>query len=578
MFLQEITGEEEHPALVGLDPEHPRYAELKELRREILCREVLDPFRYGYELPIWKLADDWRRKKREQYPKGVVTEINLGGNRSSKSERAAKRIVQAAVTKPGTMYWCCDSTEETSRANQQRLIEKYLPIEWKPDATGQLGRKKSKVTKVKYSIAGGFTENMLVLPNESQIFFKFYKMDVKSLEGPPIHGCWSDELIPLEWVETITFRLTNFNGTHHITFTPKEGWTPVVGMFLDGARTLVSEDADPELLPLFDDEGEYKGAEKVKRVVQPTDQKSVLIYFYTSDNAVYGNWEGMKSDLKGKPRSGRHGKLIRAYGQVDKAAYAQFPLFNDELHIVSEQKAKEWMKESDEDKSPRFERYQFVDPCPGRNWFMLWVACFPTGHKLVYREWPSFGHPGAYIKGVGDAGPWAIAGDAHDGVRGEAQEAFGFGLQAYKQEILDKEDGETIVERWFDARYANAPQQEREGTTTLIEQMSELDMHFIAATAERKILDTNDGSIDLINTLLYYDQDTPIGQFSASLARINEPMLHVSELCPNTIYSLKNWTGKDGQKGASKDPVDCLRMMVLSNVGYVGKDAYAWKR
>jgi len=209
---------------------------------------------------------------------------------------------------------------------------------------------------------------------------------------------------------------------------------------------------------------------------------------------------------------------------------------------------------------------------------MLWAALFPNGKKLIFREWPSFGHAGAYIQGVGDPGPWAIAGDAHDGVRGEAQDGFGFGLARYKEEILEKEDGEEVRERWMDSRYGNAPQQEREGSKTLIEQMLELEMEFLAATSEKTILNTNDGSIDMINSLLYYDTRLKIGEFNPTTSRANEPQLLISELCPNTIYALKNWTGKDGQKGACKDPIDDLRMLVLSPIEFQGQEAYLWKR
>jgi len=543
---------------------------LLDVRRQCLINEFVDPLRNGFELPIWEVADQWRAKKRKKYPKGVVTELNLGGNRSSKSERAAKRVVEACLMKPGSRWWCCDSTEAQSRMNQQRLIWKYLPAEWRNVETGSLRR--TRVTKVKYSVAGGFTENCLIMPNESEIFFKFYEMNIKNLEGPELDGVWSDELIPLDWVETLVYRLTNRNGVHHITFTPKDGWTPTVGNFLDGAIDL--ELAEAELLPEYDQYGDFVGNEKVKRIQQPRDDKAIALYFFTQDNP-FGNYEGMTMDLRGKSKNVI---LIRAYGNVNKAAYAQFPLFSDEVHVVSEARVREMMKRPEGSKAPPFEIVQLVDPCPGRNWFMLWAALFPNGKKLIFREWPSFGHAGAYVQGVGDPGPWAIAGDAHDGVRGEAQDGFGFGLARYKEEILEKEDGEEVRERWMDSRYGNAPQQEREGSKTLIEQMLELEMEFLAATSEKTILNTNDGSIDMINSLLYYDTRLKIGEFNPTTSRANEPQLLISELCPNTIYALKNWTGKDGQKGACKDPIDDLRMLVLSPIEFQGQEAYLWKR
>src|SRR5262249_41660479 len=80
----------------------------------------------------------------------------------------------------------------------------------------------------------------------------------------------------------------------------------------------------------------------------------------------------------------------------------------------------------------------------------------------------------------------------------------------------------------------------------------------------------------LINDLLDYDAEIPIGKYSAILARINEPKLFISRNCPNLIYSLREYTGKDGNHGACKDFVDCLRYAVLADLAYLGPDAYTW--
>jgi hypothetical protein len=44
--------------------------------------------------------------------------------------------------------------------------------------------------------------------------------------------------------------------------------------------------------------------------------------------------------------------------------------------------------------------------------------------------------------------------------------------------------------------------------------------------------------------------------------------LFVSETCKNLIFALKTWTGEDGQSGATKDPIDCLRMLFLKGVRF----------
>ena len=42
----------------------------------------------------------------------------------------------------------------------------------------------------------------------------------------------------------------------------------------------------------------------------------------------------------------------------------------------------------------------------------------------------------------------------------------------------------------------------------------------------------------------------------------DKPGLFVSTECKNLIYSLREWTGVDKERGATKDPVDCLRYLV----------------
>ena len=113
---------------------------------------------------------------------------------------------------------------------------------------------------------------------------------------------------------------------------------------------------------------------------------------------------------------------------------------------------------------------------------MIWVACPAPDRWIIYREWPSHGHLGAYVDGFGDPGPWTVMSKNPDGAPGPAQKTFGFGLARYVDEILRIENGEEIAERWIDSRYATARVLDRETTTTLIQQLDELGMFFRAST------------------------------------------------------------------------------------------------
>lgn len=543
--------------------------------RQAALLALADPFRHGYRNPVWDLAERQLVELRELFPRGVIYLLLLGGHRSGKSEWEASYVTRELCLKPGQKWWCADATEAASRDNQQRYIERYLPPEWRPGESGVLDKRRQKHTKVRYSQAGGFTENVCVLPNRSECRFKFYEQKLATLQAVALNGFWGDELLPFDWIEEIEWRLVELNGVFLISFTPYEGWTQTVAHFLEGAKVIEEVEADAELLPLLSDRrgnrnnGEVTG-EKVHRVLQCVNERARVVHFHSSDNPVFGNWPGVKAKAKKLPRAQ---VLMRVYGMVEKGAFAQFPLFSERVHVRS----RKWW-ESQREQWDEGERAHLVDPCSGRFWFMIWVWCPRPNSWVIYREWPSHGHPGAYIQGVGDPGPWAVAGEAHDGMQGPAQKNRGFGLERYKTEIERAEANEIILERWIDARYSHSPQQEREGTTTLIEQMVEIGMDFRAMVSESKILGVPDGSIDMINSALYYDQQTELGEFSEELGRINEPQLLVLETCPNVIYAFKNWTGKDGQVGACKDPIDVIRGMFLSQVGYMGKDMYVWKR
>ena len=75
--------------------------------------------------------------------------------------------------------------------------------------------------------------------------------------------------------------------------------------------------------------------------------------------------------------------------------------------------------------------------------------------------------------------------------------------------------------------------------------------------------------VGIINDWLSWDRDSPL------LALTNEPNLYVSEECRNIIYSLKEWTGADGDKGASKDPIDVLRYLAVMNPTHSTSETFA---
>jgi hypothetical protein len=73
--------------------------------------------------------------------------------------------------------------------------------------------------------------------------------------------------------------------------------------------------------------------------------------------------------------------------------------------------------------------------------------------------------------------------------------------------------------------------------------------------------------ISIINDWLSYDQNSEI-------STVNQPKLYISWSCKNLIWCMREWTGTDGDKGASKDPIDALRYLAVMQPEYGDSDTY----
>jgi hypothetical protein len=120
------------------------------------------------------------------------------------------------------------------------------------------------------------------------------------------------------------------------------------------------------------------------------------------------------------------------------------------------------------------------------------------------------------------------------------------------------EGGEDIFARCMDPRFGNATVPGQQDGTNLIQLMLE-------PTPASSEGDAIPGmvfepwpacapceAVDLIAPWLDYNEDRPI-------TAENCPKFYVSERCQNLIFALKVWTGLDGEKAPTKDPIDCLR-------------------
>ena len=521
----------EHPVLVLPTPEQiklliDKHGEEKVLkllqdREDKILAEKMDPYRHGYEPKHWKDSDE------------LLSEFDelcvMGGNRAGKTEWAAKRAMQILTSKPDARVWCLHTTSQSSIQMQQNVIWKYMPAELKT-------AKKTKITNVAYSQKNGFSDNTFILPNKSQCFFMNYAQDKKVIEGGEVDFIWCDELVPLDWIETLRYRIVTRKGKMVITFTPVQGYSQVVKDYVSGCK--VKKQRVATLL----DKNTYhvSGCEKgnMPYIAHSFRKNSACIWFHSELNP-YNPFDRLAKTLEGK---NSNEIKIRAYGYAENTVGSQFPRFDDHNVIEEEKIPKEGTN------------YMILDPAGARNWFMLWARVTKEGIIYIYREYPDI-----------SMGEWALPSERPDGRAGTAQRnGAGKGIDEYKELIEELEKDEEVFYRYIDPRAGATQAVGRDGGTSLIELLDQGDKPMFFAPAAGVKLEQG---IAIINDWLCFDTTQP-------RSTINQPKLYVSDKCENLIYAIREWTGADGDKGATKDPIDCLRYLAVMCPEYDGKETH----
>jgi len=486
--------------------------------------EIEDPYSFGFELDHWRLADETFAS---------CSELHIyGGNRSSKSEYCAKRVIEAGMNNPNSVIWCFQTTNDNSIQMQQKIIYKYLPKELKEG-------KKSKVTYISYSQKNGFSDNKLVLPNGTEIIFRNYAQDISTIEGgevgsmtpmtgdPRVHniGVWADELIPQDFLNTLRYRLVTRDAKMLVSFTAVEGYSPVVKEMITGARTI--EDKQAELLPGY----------RVPIIQQPTRKDSKIMYFHTADNP-YGGFERIKKTLDGAHRDDI---LCRAYGVPTKPMAGKFPRFSDKHNVVKHEDIP-FIK----DKHSPVTHYMVIDPSGSKPWFMLWLGVTPMQEIYVWAEYPDIAY-----------GDWADMTKGKRGRPGDAARPNGFGYDDYIEVINQIEEDVSIFERLIDPRLGAAKYQKEDMQTSIIDELIYRDINVIPAPGYDE-----DQGIQAINKLLAWDdrQDMDLG---------NKPRLFFSDRVEQTIYAMTEYTGELGKDEPTKDPIDCVRYAAIADIMYI---------
>lgn len=526
-----------------------------------------DPLRYGFELENWKDADELLRENKLVYV--------AGGKRASKSEWAAKRVMQCALAHGKSVIWCFQDNVRTSISTQQKLLWKFLPPELKR-FNGKEDRR--KVFKISYTPANGFANSILVLPNRTEIHFLTYNQDVKEFQGweiganvsleanvlspesgksvgsVPNIGAWADENLTLPWLETLDFRSTTRNAKILWTFSTTEGITTTIKEVLGAAETLKSRFA--ELLP-----------ERVNvpglpvghmPYVQRCQRKgTAAIYFFTEFNVFGDNYSGVKALCQGRPS---HYIEENAYGYARDVMHKAFPLFG------------EWNVVDPKNIPAKGTNYMFTDPAGARNWATLWVRVTPgnPGKFYIYRDWPD----------AQSYGEWAVASDdpaQPDGKAGSAQRSLGLGVEQMKalwrsleSKVLSLESApqdarrntlditaEVVFQRFIDPRAGRNPHANEHGGTCLVDQFADGENPMLLTPASG--VDVERG-LSVVNDLLWWDNTKPMDMLT------NAPRLFVSRECKQVLWMMNNYTGRGGEKAGAKDFADLLRYMALAEL------------
>lgn len=546
--------------------------------------------------------DQYKREMRKHlgFDAPVRSILDTGANRSAKSWRAVKRaLMTASKCAADRVVMLVHETQERSRNDQQSLVWEMMPKEWRV-------QQRTTTTWIHYNRQNGFSNDKLTLPNLVQVRFHFYTQECKkTLEGSKPIRANLDEGFLIEWLETMERRCAQFNGVVHCTFTPVSGWTDGIAAFVEGsepvkqipAYLLPRDGGDP--LPWMAaglTQAEWRELEQAERDKRPArapqsrpqdclawlegkngmpeapanrdfemaprvsrckNPQRAVVYFGPCDNPYSQPRNLMTRLLASGVDAGRENIRKAVYSIVRKAWASQFPKFDTNRHVIPAgmipRGGTNWM---------------FHDPAGGRNDFLLWVK--KVGKMTyVYREWPGNYH----IPGVGVPEAWTVpsskgGGKGNDGARGEAQRSWGFGHLRMKFEMArlerwkawsdwangnedseaipdtdelfawdqQPEDEEHIRMRWIDSRAATGERKEMDRVTTLYTDMEKLGLNYELAPGN----DVMDG-VKKINSAL------------------EAGTLFVCADCQNTIWTMKNWTNVDGQRGACKEPADCLR-------------------
>lgn len=563
-FALKIPSREQFAALVqqhGTERARELLAEIHAKREEAIRLEKHDPLRNSLFTPETFARASEELKLRDEL-------LALGGNREGKTRWAVKHVVEKLVFKPGQRWAMFHTTERSSINQQQSKVHEMLPPEWR-----DLGKEGQHVY-VKFSAAGGFGGyQQFILPNDSRGMFFNYSQKPNVLEGYEFDGVWFDELVPLEFIEAMEYRLGQGRRLQIlITFTPVTGYTPVIARYLADARIVETKRAH-----LLDaNQVHVRGCPRghMPYVMECPNGRAAALFFHNGLNPYGAGKEVAARTLGKRPAEIK----IRAYGWAEKGIGQAFPRFDPAVHTLTRARFEAIAK------GPGT-RYCVADPGDSKNWFIKWYFCTPAGHTIIYREWPDQAR----------FGNWAeppLTGDRVEWRPGAAQRMeSGKGIHEYKDLVRqaegavwlategrwDESRAEPILRRLIDPRLGGAAVPSQEQGTSIIDLMAtpvadgKGRVRWPAMYWEEAPATGVFEGVQLLNAAMAYDIDQP-------LDITNCPRWYVVEDCLQTIRAYNEYTcreeGTYSQRDALKDIVDPDRYFAKADIGYMEPDRF----
>lgn len=522
-----------------------------------------DPLHHGYELPHWPDVRAIIMQKDETYV--------LGANDSGKTELAGKlanEVLTGRLNWPGIhagprKVLLVSQEDGASKQFQQPAVYKYLSPEYR-QLNDQATKKRSSVTKLNYSQAGGFTEATFVLPDGAQCWFKTaeqYNRNAISFEGPAYHLVIIDEPAPLAMVQTLAFRAAKVGGKIVFLFTAVRGFDAVCNSVITGARITKTlpmnfdfgrRGPNPEMqfpeLNLNEEQVEGCPVGHMPYQMQPLDENKGIIFTWAHWNpfpprASYNRFLTRTADkCVGR---GKRVALVRLFGWVEKIAGCQFPSFKTSVHVLPHKKILEMIK------AGQLTSYMSDDPKPSKSHFLLWMGVDEWERKYIFDESPRY-----------DEGEWVNA----DGDKGDGQTLYaGIGTNGYKRHIRqrEREHGLEPLKRKGDPRAFATKSQAEDGGKNFFDlfdsadskdpenpETAPLEPPFEGAKVRPRI----SMEIEVINDAFAWNE-------KEERSIENEPKLFISDRCQNLIRSILNWSPDQGEDSPWKDPIDALRYL-----------------